>query len=61
MSETMIGADAPEEVGPGNDAPEEAFAFVAAFVNIVPKPILERFSCDSRVRRYAGPSDIFLE
>jgi hypothetical protein len=49
MSETTIGA----AVGAATEG--------LAFVNMVPNPILERFSCDSSVRRYAGPSDIFLE
>ena len=50
-------------VGAGNDAPEGAALppVVVLLVNMLPNPILERVSWDSSVRRYAGPSDIFLE
>ena len=52
------------EIGTGAVTATGAGAFAEAdvvlLVNIVPKPIFERVNWDSRVRRYEGPSVIFL-
>ena len=43
------GAETGAETGTTTVAPVSLL-----WVNIVPNPILERVSCDSKVRRYAG-------